>query len=749
MMNKIYRIHRLFIHNFKLFDKVELNFEGKDLTVLDGPNGYGKTTIFDCIELTLTGKIHRIKQNPVTKGKRLPKGNIFQKKNGVVTYIVLELKDKSEINDSLILATYLDTESSEKPKRASNNWGQIKRVQLENYQTDFKTIKESKHIDNSVINNYFGIKDIDYFFNILHYVEQEESLHFLKQKDADRHSMISGLIDIQQEENERFGIKKFEKKLTESIRELEKVLESNQARITVLQSLLDKKNAKEVVYSSLFKKLNLAFRQEPWDKEIVSQISLEQKDRMIKRVEEIQLFLKQKDAFLTNFELKKKTNSDFEKTIRYLIGGWNFRDKKLIFQQKYNETAFLKKIKPSFVNDKIVSCFKDIDIERLQNILSISINKIAIEKLLEEIKSIEISEGNLSKIIGELNRQRQRIKVIFNQIIEEKDTLISQSNCPLCGSYFETKDSLFNSFDTQEKLLQSLIDGNTLRKENQIQKLFSRHINQIVEKIEKYLEDPTNTINSIFLNQVDIPSNYTKEIEKFILWSLKNEIPLEEQLNKQFNIPLEEPIITKRISEVIRRIEKLEKPISDYDSLLDIFNKVFNRKVDLINSISISDLENKINYINTQFYILNNNELMSLEKENDKLKKDLARKNIVHSKVNEIVITYRDEIKSYTKRVIKEIEIPFFIYSGRIIQEYENGNGLFIKTFEDRKLIGDNAMIFTSTSTDENDALHSLSSGQLSALVISFMLTLNKIYGDNGLNTILIDDPVQTMDDII
>jgi len=742
MINKSYRIHRLFIHNFKLFDKVELNFEGKDLTVLDGPNGYGKTTIFDCIELTLTGKIHRIKQNPVTKGKRLPKNNIFQKKINTPTYIVLELKDKFEFNDSLIIATYLDTSSSEKPKKASNNWGQIKRVQLENYQIDFNDIKEGESIDNSVINSLFGIKDIEYFFNILHYVQQEESLHFLKQKDAERHSMISGLIEIQQEENERFRIKAFEKKLNESIKTLKKRVESNQEKITQLQSLLDEKNEKEVAYFSLFEKLNLGFRQESWDKKIISQISLEQKNGMIKRIEEVQAFFLQKDAFLTNFEIKKRTNSDFEKSIRYLISGWNFRNKKLIFKQKNDESLFLKRVKPFFTSDKIMNHFKEIDIERLQNILSISVNKIGIEKLLREITAIQIREGNFSRIIGELNRQRQNIKTVFKHTIEENDKLILESNCPLCGTYFETKDSLFLSFDTQEKLLQSLIGDNTLRKEVLIRELFTKHINQILEKIGKYLDTPANIINSAFLNQIDIPNNYIENIEKFILWSKKNEILLEGQLNEQYNIPLDEQTITKRTSEIIQRIKKLEKPISDYNSLLNIFSNVFNGKADLIDRISIPDLENKINYINSQFYILNNNKVVSLEEENDKFKGDLLRKELVYSKVTTISKAYKDEIKSYTKRVIKEIEIPFFIYSGRIIQEYENGNGLFIKTFEDRNLSGDNAMIFTSTSNDENDALHSLSSGQLSALVISFMLTLNKIYGDNGLNTILIDDPV-------
>lgn len=57
------RIKSLEIKNFKLFkerfDRVR-DIAETDLILLNGPNGYGKTTIFDALELALTGKIKRI-----------------------------------------------------------------------------------------------------------------------------------------------------------------------------------------------------------------------------------------------------------------------------------------------------------------------------------------------------------------------------------------------------------------------------------------------------------------------------------------------------------------------------------------------------------------------------------------------------------------------------------------------------------------------------------------------------------------
>ena len=62
-------IKRLYIENYKLFSQKEIDFSGALLSVFDGPNGYGKTSIFDAIELLITGKISRVKECESIDGK--------------------------------------------------------------------------------------------------------------------------------------------------------------------------------------------------------------------------------------------------------------------------------------------------------------------------------------------------------------------------------------------------------------------------------------------------------------------------------------------------------------------------------------------------------------------------------------------------------------------------------------------------------------------------------------------------------
>ena len=53
------KIKKIKIQNFKDFKNINLDFESSDLIVFDGPNGFGKTSIYDAIELLFTGKIRR------------------------------------------------------------------------------------------------------------------------------------------------------------------------------------------------------------------------------------------------------------------------------------------------------------------------------------------------------------------------------------------------------------------------------------------------------------------------------------------------------------------------------------------------------------------------------------------------------------------------------------------------------------------------------------------------------------------
>ena len=53
------RIEQIQMHNFKGIADMTVSLSGASAIILGGKNGYGKTTIFDALELVFTGEIER------------------------------------------------------------------------------------------------------------------------------------------------------------------------------------------------------------------------------------------------------------------------------------------------------------------------------------------------------------------------------------------------------------------------------------------------------------------------------------------------------------------------------------------------------------------------------------------------------------------------------------------------------------------------------------------------------------------
>ena len=156
------KLIKISVSNFKYIkpDKsVDLEIES-NLTILKGPNGYGKSTIFDSIELLITGDIKHFNSN--------------LKNRGQVDKNVLA-NDKSK--NVYVIGYFIDNFGEEfKIKRTFNNNNGFK---SEIYYNDEKeAISEKKLFDLLKIN-----KEL---FNMGSYISQSKSLDFLERKYKDR-----------------------------------------------------------------------------------------------------------------------------------------------------------------------------------------------------------------------------------------------------------------------------------------------------------------------------------------------------------------------------------------------------------------------------------------------------------------------------------------------------------------------------------------------------------------------------------
>jgi exonuclease SbcC len=171
----------------------------------------------------------------------------------------------------------------------------------------------------------------------------------------------------------------------------------------------------------------------------------------------------------------------------------------------------------------------------------------------------------------------------------------------------------------------------------------------------------------------------------------------------------------------------------------DYFIQYFDSKIDEVGLINVENIEKKQNYLSYLWSLSQNEFLIAKTKEfKDKTEK-YEKAKAASVQLNALKSIYQKSLKTFQKKIIKDIEIIFHIYSGRIMQCFQGGLGLFI--FAQKEGIR-----FQSNPNKTYDAVFSMSSGQLSALIISFTLALHKKYSQNRI--LLIDDPVQTMDEL-
>ena len=136
-------------------------------------------------------------------------------------------------------------------------------------------------------------------------------------------------------------------------------------------------------------------------------------------------------------------------------------------------------------------------------------------------------------------------------------------------------------------------------------------------------------------------------------------------------------------------------------------------------------------------YVKKNEEIEILTSRIDKLEK-------VVEKLKEYSEALKQGIKEYKKKIINDIEPLLHVYTAKILQQKFNGKSIYISTNE-----AVDSIQFVNSMKDRQDILYSMSSGQLSAVAISFLLCMNQVYGKhNPCSVLLIDDPVQTIDDV-
>lgn len=730
-----YIINRIYIENFKFINNADIYFNKSNLVILDGPNGYGKTTIFDIIELAVTGRISRIDSNQ-TNTRAGCQDILYlkdQSKNAIV-----KVEFKSDTDKFTIVKVINCTKDYGKLEKRSNNWEVFDTYLINDFDQDYR---DDNIIDKNKVIEKFEAYDIERYYNLLYYVQQEDSTSFLKRSEKDRVEVLGNLFDTKKEEEELKKIQEFQQKIRKHITELEK---GKKEEVKINKE--EKINQEKVNYKRIISK-----KECEWDRENISIKSEKQKEYFKVQVSNIKRFIENLSLFFSNLKNEKidflLNDKDIIKS--YIICKF-FDDEYNIIEQKYKDMEFILSSKKLFENITIEN-LKKVEYSKLFEKLNINdpiFDEAKYEELLEELMILKNNESNLAKAIRGLNSSRNDLCKKTDGVFElECSSKINSSKCVLCGNEYLNSEELKGKIDSYTESLNAILDDS--------QKATAESINTILNLLS---ENMIMYINNYTEKERSIDANFYNQLKKYI-----NKYKANMGINnyiKEFNVDLDEYInkeykefnkVDKICDEIYEYLSSQKENITFEYQLLDreirfknIYKNIFDNDKENVKNVDLRDLEEKEKYIEYKYYMYLVSEQDEIKKHNDNINLKIDKlKKLYENEIKGSIDIYNKCISKHRSDIIKDIEIPFYIYTGKIIQDYQRGLGIFIKEYEEFKNLK-----FVSNSNSDHDAINCLSSGQLSALVISFTLALNKVYGKKKLGFILIDDPLQSMDDI-
>lgn len=718
------KIKKIEIKNFKLFREINVLFDDPTLIVFDGPNGFGKTSFFDAIELLFTGRIRRYSD----LAKQIIDKRESYKENSFIN---------SETEGDLIIKAEIDIQGESKFLMRKGERERLKALtniqdfNLALYELTYfgdeegtKIENESQYLTHLLSENYCEN------FEFLNYIEQEESAYLLKNKDKVRKEAIGHLFNTLDFETEIAKIKKAYSKIGELCGKPEadrlKVLEKN------LQD--DERNIIKEVEEEKYSRL-IAWTELDWDQETVEFKDGHYADLVGEAgiLEKLKAFILNKEEYKHyKVNLSIDTLFDKEDQLKEILLYYYFKDSCEEYSRKYDISVEIKYIQDelqkgllAFVSQGMLS------FEKTKEIIKDQIDLNACEQVVNNVIGLQKRLDEFSEIVSALKESRNVFISNFQRYEKESG---EKNECPLCGFDWEAVGILKSKIDDQSDKINEITKEFANEIDAELEKLNANYIVPILNIFEEYKK--ANKIDNKFVLGLKKIASKRFSLEKICLQLKSLDINIDSFLNK--TPVFDEKLKIEQLKDELIKLKKdvnLENIKGDYP---DIFTKYFNDDDALVDLISLEAIDKKKKYLRWKYAIYQSDSLKKKQSEFERQKKKFESAKKMKEKIEKLKKIYETSLKRYQQQLIGDIEILFHIYSGRIVQDYQGGLGLFI--------FDKNGIRFLENPNKSHDAVFSMSSGQISALIIAFTLTLNKKYSKNKI--LFIDDPVQTLDEL-
>ena len=826
------KIKKILLYNFKNFRHETVIDFSDNITFLVGPNGFGKTTIFDAIELGLTGDISRINQNNPVTGENIKYNKPFFQ-NDISEPVIIKLwLEKSNVNQLVLVRKLINDRPDGgilyAPKRSIGQFKLFRQEEAtdENFSSLDNDIKLSE-IDQTTIDNFLEI-DGEYklakIFNLFNYIQQEETTFFLKKSEKDRSNDLSFLVKTDEIEDRISKIEKVNKAINDNLKSL-----------TEQQEKLTQQELDNIPYQRLFNQQVFQFDKEsPFSVDNLSQ-SDDFKVTIQKIIEFKQSFSISEYQRKLERDKRKKEINTIDSALRFailfpLIQRPNYQwqwEKYTIDNPRFFEYVLLENYLQTFetitheyrrkqqlnqywenlstdINQMTAQTFQYVQNDRLSNDFE------SLKVQLTSYQTLRESVGQADKNLSDLRQLRRKLGEKFDELRQHNH--VDEDKCPFCKNQFDSFVDLKSSYNNYTDYLTEISSRDSQRLQ-EVQLSLNSRIQQVKQKITDEINSLTTNIDKKLLDRLQELSgsyqSYSKYLEDFktFIQSYTNMAPYQlenlefDNFNHQYQSSLQEfrsklvvdddvyrvldinslenikgqlgdlreefpelqfetyqlesssyskinmAMINSRLHELKQAIHlAIDEKYAINENLIadaeNIFPTYFQSKVEVLENIRIGDLEEKKLYIDKQYKLVQNQQFQDLSRRIKILEKTAERLKEIHT-------IYKEEVKKFKIGIVKQLRIPFFIYSAKMLQNYQQGMGIFL-TYK-KTTSSDNETVaiirFKSDTKNDHDVMNQLSTGQLAVVSLAFTLSLNTMFKlSDNLNFLMIDDPIQDMD---
>ncbi len=721
---KNWKISKLQIQAFKAFTNIEFDFKKSSLITLEGPNGYGKTSTFDAIELLFTGKISRISdlyKLVMVETKRKFKDNLYwNKKNGEVDLkIKVELMNDLDDEKLFFVRMGFVNDLRVEVNNKANNFDVFSLYKLD----DFNSEPNDNKLENNFFEQFFG-ESFCSNYPMLNYLHQGQSQFIFSKKITDRKKALEELIKTTEIKKRIDICNKIEIRLTKQ-EKLQKVeIDEIGAK---LENILGK-NISESEYDVIYKKISTQRTSPKWDDE---EIFLQEADANYNKfIKEIDLLIeccKRKEDIRTRNENSaiEKFIVDNDSLLLLLVSIGKYISKFDTLQLMNKKLLDIEQI--LLILDRDLNTISQEEIAKLSS-LGVNLSDKLKETIIEKDKKLVLLSERKVKLL-ELNKMREDLFEKHKQSFGEDSTI-----CALCGVDWKSVEKLIENIRLISDVYVNEIGSST----EDLSKIYLMIFSELTLIKELYIKEKDvllKDFNVDLFSQLNINQNFFETLNSLSARLEKMAISYSSEYT---NDDIELKIRKDKIISNIRGLKKIEGDVLPV-GWEEAISVTFQKNKDFYDLLE-DDLNHKKNYVNKKFKEFKDVELQNTNKML-KEKSDLYNANLnAKAKIIRLKKILTETERDYSSRIIANIELIFHIYSGRLIQNYQRGLGLFIDYAEGQQIR------FCTAESSDHDATLAMSSGQLAALSLAFFLSLNRVYSENSL--VLIDDPVQSLDEI-